>query len=344
MNTPLENVTVMGAGAIGMLLGAYLQIGGMVNASLIGHDPYMRAIKDAGLKIEFPDGHQTTIEIPTYTHINQLPEKPDWIVFTVRTYQTHGATREIVDRFGKDIPIVTFQNGYAVRDIQSILGDYAIGGETLLSSKIVQPGFIRQPQKTGLYIGEMSGHITSRIEHMRDSFESVRNHFDCMEAYVTDNIDGAIWAKLAVNGNNNTLTAVTDLTIKELYETYQTQVYSYHLIRETFRIAESEHIDAYNTPVSLAKAFRDHSSSLEDWRAYLVGRAPTLAPFKLSMADMIEKGLPTEVDHINGYIVERAHAHGISVPYHEALVDAVHKIERKEIKPGLGILPKIWEE
>jgi Ketopantoate reductase len=51
-----------------------------------------------------------------------------------------------------------------------------------------------------------------------------------------------------------------------------------------------------------------------------------------SMAQDIGKGRRTEIDFMNGYIVDKGRMLGIATPSHDKLVDLVRKIERGEIK------------
>lgn len=341
----IASVAVVGAGAIGTLLGAYLHMGGKAKVSLVGRGPHIEAIiREKCLKIKFPGkpAEETIPSIDAYTEVGVLKNRrPDWVILSVRTYQTNEAMQQIVETWGEDVPVVTFQNGYTLDKIQDFVGKNAVGGQTLISSKVVEPGSVHQPQHTGLYVGEINEKDTSRVQNMCDAFGAVQQHVDCMEAHVTDNVVGAIWAKLAVNATNNVLTAVTDLSVRQMYEHPETQLYSYGLVTETLKVAKLEEVDISATPVALAKAFAEYSSSFEKWRGYLRDRAPTLGHFKLSMSDMLDRNIKTEVDDINGYIVERARAHGIRVPHHEAILEVVHKIERREMERGLTSLPKI---
>src|SRR5437764_8115216 len=150
MTSKIDNVAVLGAGAIGMLLGAYLEIGGRAKVSLIGRDRHMKAVRENGLKVTFPNGAQWSEKLSAYTHVKDVPEKPDWIVLGVRTYQTPEAMDQIKEQWGTDVPVLTFQNGFTLNYIRSVIGDNAIGGETLISSKVVGDGEIVQPQHTGL--------------------------------------------------------------------------------------------------------------------------------------------------------------------------------------------------
>ena len=53
-----------------------------------------------------------------------------------------------------------------------------------------------------------------------------------------------------------------------------------------------------------------------------------------SMAQDIGKGRRTEIDFMNGFIVDKGRMIGIATPSHEKLVELVHRIERGEIKPS----------
>ena len=51
-----------------------------------------------------------------------------------------------------------------------------------------------------------------------------------------------------------------------------------------------------------------------------------------SMAQDIRKGRRTEIDFMNGFIVDKGRMLGIPTPAHEKLVELVHKLERGEIQ------------
>ena len=46
-----------------------------------------------------------------------------------------------------------------------------------------------------------------------------------------------------------------------------------------------------------------------------------------STARDLLRGHPTEVDHLNGYVVARARAHGLRAPVNQALQTLVHLLE-----------------
>ncbi|MDQ6971539.1 MAG: ketopantoate reductase C-terminal domain-containing protein, partial [Mariprofundaceae bacterium] len=52
-----------------------------------------------------------------------------------------------------------------------------------------------------------------------------------------------------------------------------------------------------------------------------------MGPVKTSMWQDIERGRPSEVDFINGFVVQRGEAMGLSTPVNRMLASLVHAVE-----------------
>ena len=57
-----------------------------------------------------------------------------------------------------------------------------------------------------------------------------------------------------------------------------------------------------------------------------------------SMAQDIGKGRRTEIDFMNGFIVDKGKLLGLPTPAHEKLVDLVRRLERGEVTPSASHL------
>jgi 2-dehydropantoate 2-reductase len=55
---------------------------------------------------------------------------------------------------------------------------------------------------------------------------------------------------------------------------------------------------------------------------------------KASMLQDLERGVATEVDVIDGAVVERGRAHGVPTPLHARVVELIHAAERGERRPS----------
>ena len=55
----------------------------------------------------------------------------------------------------------------------------------------------------------------------------------------------------------------------------------------------------------------------------------------------MQKGRRTEIDFMNGLVVEKGREHGIPTPANEGLIEAVKKVERGEAPASASILANI---
>jgi len=312
-------VVAMGAGSIGSFLGGCLAVGKKADVALVGRDPHMSTVREKGLTVEFLDRTEV-VQVEAFTHVEQVSQKPELVVLTVRAYQTDEALRQVVAELGTDVPVITFQNGNLLENISRAVGKRnTIGGTTLINAKLLEPGHVRQNVNYPVVVGELTGTNTIRIRKIRDAFKA-----GGLEAHISENVVGAIWAKMIINSTSNTLTGATNLTIRQLFASVPLRQYAYRMVRESFMVADLEGIDLDNISPGLAKIYKESSSSPEAWDAFAEGSQPDI---KLSMCALLGQGAKTEVDYTNGYIAAKAVEHGTRAPHHEAVVQIIHEIE-----------------
>ena len=201
-------VVIMGAGSIGSFLGGCLAVGRKADVALVGRDPHIGTVREKGLTVEFLDRTEV-VQVEAFTHVKQVSQKPALVVLTVRAYQTDEALGQVAAAFRADVPVITFQNGNLLENISSVVGKRkTIGGTTLINAKVLEPGRVRQNADYPVVVGELTGTNTLRIRKIRDAFKA-----SGLEAHISDNVVGEVWAKMIVNSTSNTLTGATNLTI-----------------------------------------------------------------------------------------------------------------------------------
>ena len=80
-------------------------------------------------------------------------------------------------------------------------------------------------------------------------------------------------------------------------------------------------------------AASDQGDVFEELDAAMTPENPSASPWRSSLGQDVDKGRRTEIDHMNGYIVERGRETGIPTPVNAAVVDMIHAIDSGEIKP-----------
>ena len=91
----------------------------------------------------------------------------------------------------------------------------------------------------------------------------------------------------------------------------------------------------------LALAAEGSGSAMAQVEQHMIARAqenPRGDMQRPSMAQDIGKGRRTEIDFMNGFIVDKGKLLGLPTPAHEKLVDLVRQLERGEVAPSASHL------
>jgi 2-dehydropantoate 2-reductase len=130
---------------------------------------------------------------------------------------------------------------------------------------------------------------------------------------VSENILGTIWDKLLVNVATGALSAITRLAYGQLYCLPELQACAIAAVAEAMLVARASGIKL----------------STDDPSAPWIKAAAGLPPdFKSSMLQSLEKGMPTEIDYVNGAVVSQGFKVGIPTPVNQTLVACIKGIER----------------
>ncbi|MCC7485165.1 MAG: hypothetical protein IT529_09260 [Burkholderiales bacterium] len=182
-------------------------------------------------------------------------------------------------------------------------------------------------------IGEVHGTITKRVEELVEMFKVI----DSVKG--TSNLWGERWSKLTQNGMRNGVCAVTGLTSTQCDKNPAVRRFSIMLGGEGVCVGQAlgyqlEKMHGVNPDklVAAAMGSADTMAEIEDYLASHAKENPRGDMQFPSMAQDMRKGRRTEIEFMNGLIVEKGRQLGIPTPHHEKLVDLVKKLERGEIK------------
>jgi 2-dehydropantoate 2-reductase len=215
--------------------------------------------------------------------------------------------------------VITMQNGVQSDDI--VAG--VLGKENIISSVVIFNGLFLEPGKVSysvpfgkiaLLIGEPFGIKGSRLQ----SLSTLLNK--AVPTEISSDIRGAHWAKLLWN-LNTAVPAVTGLTFQELNPYPQIRALNVNLMKEgleVIKIAGIKTSDLPGMPLSLMETM-----AKTPLPASFLGKLPMLG----SILQSIKRGKRTEVDYLNGEIVNLGKNKGIPTPFNSLIVELVHQVE-----------------
>jgi 2-dehydropantoate 2-reductase len=296
-----SGIFILGAGAIGSAFGAALST--HYGVTLIGSKPHVDAINSKGLSVS--GDIRGTFHVKVDTRIRSIPEET-LIVLTTKVHDSFKAIEGIKNLLKKDTTILILQNGLGNEDIvRSIAGKQirVLRGVLKASAEFSAPGEIRfWMGKTIIGQGKGAPEIVAMLNRCG------------LEARLSDNIAHDVWKKLVVNCVVNPLTAILRVRDGEIITDSLAPVRS-EIVNECIAIAKAEGVtlsaDLGERIDRNVAGYRNFSSMYQD----------------------IVRGRRTEIDFLNGKIVELGKKHSISAPVNATLTGLIKHLEGQNAVP-----------
>lgn len=303
-----SKIGVLGAGAMGSFFGGLLAEAGLDLVLIDVWQEHVDNINTKGLRMVGVGGDR---QVKVRASSKPSSESKVDIVFVqCKAAHTKEAILGAKNMFGKDTVFISFQNGLGNEElVAELMGkDSVLGGLTAQGANIEGPGHIRAHTNLTTWIGEMDGKDSTRVKQLCKLFS---DHGLPSEASME--IKKQIWCKLLYNLAVSPMSTLTDLSLREVFETPGSRVVADLLVKEGLAVAKAEGV---NIPSEEA----DH---------ILTKVIASRQENKTSMCVDVLKKRQSEVDFINGRVVALALKHGLDTPVNKAMVFFVKALEAK---------------
>ena len=299
-------IVIIGAGAMGCLYGAYLSRKHEV-IMLDSFDKQVEAINQNGITVLEEDGTENKFTNVKACISGEYKEAADLVVVFVKSTFTEDALRDNKKLFGDKTLVMTLQNGAGndrkiakyVNKKNIIIGTSKHNSVNLGGGKVRHSGS-----------GETT--IGSNLENNTnlDKIQAILEESG-FKVEKTNDIQRVIWSKLFVNLSINTFTAITRAPIGSMIENKYAWDFAEKMICEAVDVAEAD-----GTHFSYREVLNMVHQVCED-----AGKGYS------SMSQDVMNCRLTEIDAINGAIVEQAKLYNVKVHYNSLIVDLIHAIE-----------------
>lgn len=311
-------IAIMGAGAIGSVLGGCLAEAGE-DVLLIGRKGNVDAINKNGLQIEGVRGRKN-IRIKADTKLN---EKTEMLFLSVKTQDIPEACKAIA-LMTKDSIIVTMQNGVKA----DLLAAENLNRRDIVSSVVMFGAtYIEHGRFIHNFEGDfIIGNAFSKNDEIVNTTASVLNKFS--RTHISDNIHGVHWTKLLLN-LNNCIPAITGKTMQEAFAGMEQARFGFNLIKEGLNLVDKAGIRLSDLPDLPLEKLRGLLSVPIDEGAVIfshIMQGLSKEPLYGSILQSIKRGKATEIDYLNGEIVELGKRINFPTPYNSKAVEMVHEI------------------
>lgn len=319
MNTSVKpKIAVVGAGAVGSLLGGLLAKQGN-DVTLIGRREHIERINRNGLSIDGVSG-KITVSVPAFS---ELTFKPDIIFLAVKLNDLESICRQIAP-LANDVPVCTLQNGIRGDAIAKRFfgANTIIGGIVLFNAQYLYPGKIIHGSNGVLCIGDVFGVKTSFLETVQRLLDPI------VETHIHQNIVGARWTKLLVNIFGNTMDAMTGVHLGTCMKSKSIRIVVTRILKETLLVVNTSGVRLSalpGVPIGVFKAIIQSPLPVSARLLQYISRNSTTVS---STLQSLKRGRTTEIEYLNGEIVSLGKTMHIETPYNSAVVKCIHDIER----------------
>ena len=324
---PDKAIGVAGAGSIGCFVGGMCAAAGR-KVALLARPRVIQEIEQNGLRLTSFEGFDRSIAASELT----LSEDPaifadvSAVLVTVKSADTAEITDLIAQHAPEDAVIVSLQNG--VGNV-SVLRQRLPGRRVLAAMvpfNVVAPG-------EGRFHRATSGDI---VVEQDDAETAERLSVPGLKLRATGNIDGVQWGKLLVN-LNNALNALSALPLRRQLADRRWRRLMADQVAEGLAAIRAEGI-APVSPTPLPSGWTPSLLRLPDpIFQMLLGRTMKIDPeARSSMSEDLQRGRRTEIDYLQGIVVEIAGRHGLEVPLSRRIVALIKSAEAAgQGSPGL---------
>lgn len=293
-------IGVMGAGAVGCYYGAMLALAGH-EVRLVGRPQHVEAMRSAGLRLEM-NSNIRSIPVQASSDAAVL-RGAEVVLFCVKSTDTERAAAAMAPHLGKDAVVLSLQNGVDNPErLARALRQEVIGAVVYVATEMAGPGHVRHHGRGELVIG-----ASASAERIAAMFRAAG-----VPVEVSGNVLGALWAKLIVNSAYNALSAITQLPYGRLVQGEGVREVMHDVVRECLAVASAAGVTVPG----------------DSWQS--VQRIAESMPAQLSStAQDLARGKPSEIDHLNGFVVRKGEALGVAAPVNRALTVLVKLLEAK---------------
>ena len=293
-------IAVMGAGAVGCYYGGMLARAGH-EVVLIGRPQHVDSINRKGLR--FTKGQlDEHIELAASSQANAA-QGAKLVLFCVKSTDTESAAVALKPFLLADTVLLTLQNGVDNADrLRALVAQEVAAAVVYVATEMAGAGHVKHHGR-----GELV------IEPSRSAADIAQTLIEAgIPTEISENVRGALWAKLILNCAYNAMSAIAHLPYGKLVQCDGVTDVMRDIVAECLAVAKA---DGITVPGDIDAAVRKI--------------AETMPGQYSSTAQDVARNKPSEIDHLNGYVMRRGEARGVPTPANRVLHTLVKAIESR---------------
>jgi len=313
INNDNQQYTIFGAGSIGSLFAAKLAFAGY-KVLVIARNKHVQQITTRGLGLQSLQGDICYIFLNAKTRLEFDVSIPlDHIVVATKAYDNEMACRVIDSilspQYRQSIRIFLLQNGvgneapyeqiFPRQNLYRLL--------TTEAALLIRPGLVAHTGKGLTHLVKKEGKFDSFGTKFVEALSQAG-----IPCHMTPEYEQRVWTKLIINAAINPLGAIYKVKNGQILQQNEILQRFEKLVKESMAILDAKPIKT---------SFKDPLDEIKD----VIRKT---ANNKSSMFQDLERGKPTEIDYINGAIINLAEELGLPAKENHRTIQQIKNLEQ----------------
>ena len=311
-------ICIAGAGSIGCFVGGMLAAAGRP-VSLLARPRVIDGIAQHGLKLTSFEGGRWQLRAEQVNPSDDpaIMKNAGIIIVAVKSGDTAAMAELIAQHASADAAIVSLQNGVGNVAVfkQALPGHRVLGGMVPFNVVTRDDGTVHRATSGALVVERDSNDTAGRLA------------VASLPVQLTDDISGVQWGKLLVN-LSNALNALSDLPLHAQLQQRAWRVLFADQMAEGLAVLRAAGISPV-APTAMPAWLTPHLLRLPDGLFGLILRRVMKIDInaRSSMWEDLQRGRPTEIDYLQGVILQLANQYGVATPLIRRVVELVRAAE-----------------
>ena len=302
-----QKIYVLGAGAVGCYFGGMLARAHH-DVTFIARPERAKALNGSGLEMDCKAFHET-IAVKASADLSILSDA-DLVLLSVKSLDTERTLEQVQSILPSKSVILSLQNGVANIELASKkVANPMYAAVVYVAAGMIGQRTMKHHGRGELLIGNpapANGQDDQYLQEICALFESAG-----VPCSIAPRIKRDMWLKFLVNCSFNAISGIGQIPYGEMVKSPSIVKLLKEITKEFIAIAALEDVN-----ITMSEALAANDSI-----------ATTMATQVSSTAQDLARGKMTEIDFLNGYIVELGKRYGVATPYNESVYALVKMME-----------------
>ncbi len=331
MSDRKKRIAVIGAGAIGAVSAAFMTLKGFDVALITKHQELADRINEKGVQLRGIRG-DFSVRLKAFAAYSDMDFEPDVIFHATKAYDLSESLKELKTRVPEKTILVSMQNGMCEDEFMEVFGpERVIGCVVGWGSTYIDNGVYEMTTRGEFVIGAFHEAASVHLNEIRDMLNSV------FPVSISSNMRGYLYSKLIINSAITSLGLISGMTLGQMLKKRGIRKLFIRIMKEAMGVAAAMglRVEPYTGKLDYT-LFLDDSQLIQRLRQHLIIRIIGYKYRRLhsSAQQSLERGRPTEIPWLNGYIVRNAEKYGVQASLNGAVIRATEEIASGQRKWG----------